>query len=359
MTFPTELDLVFEALAAASIKGTSAYIGAYQEHFRILQPLEKSRRLRVGEIRAIEAGSSLQLIKVGAVLNDLSFLSFPMRGSLNLHWLTGDGIKKLLGIEALTLWYREPIPPAFASALATGQVTVGFGMADDRAAIDALNQSRPLIEARLIIPRPTRVMIYLAETKPDGSRVWGTIEAKSRGGPDEWDITSSPDLNARRENLALDQSPPNPDERRLCEVLLPFVENVSARDLASILQDEADVLAEFRAGIRLLINEATQQGRNQSEIIHDVILPRTAALERRFRHIVNKTRLKLSGATLATATLSLVSLVDTGLGAAVLALGGAAGGGAFVREYVSGSTQLAALKSDLTYLMWKLTRVRT
>ena len=58
-------------------------------------------------------------------------------------------------------------------------------------------------------------------------------------------------------------------------------------------------------------------------------------------------------------TLSLVSLAETGLGAAVLAVGSAAGAGAFLREYANGRIQLLSLKDDPVYLLWRLSKVRS
>jgi hypothetical protein len=354
---PTDLDRAIESLANASDGGVSSYMGVYENNFKILQQLNSNRQRRVGEINPTNMRNSIDLIKVGAILNDLSFLSFPMNGAMNIHWLTGAGVKLLLGLDSFSIWYREPIPPALRDALEKQQISIGFGMADDPDAEATLKLIRPLIEGRSIIPRPTRLVMYLHETRPDGGRNFGTLEARARAGVDNWDIRTSPDVPMLLGNVALEQTPPQPHDHPLCEVLIPFVENIEPTDIASILRDEADVLHEFRAGIRALIDEAILQGRNLPEILQDVVRPKVANLERRFRSIVSMTRLRLSGATVGTATLSLVSLLDTGLGAAIMALGGAAGMGAFTREYASGLEQIGTLKNDPTYLLWRLSKI--
>jgi hypothetical protein len=139
---------------------------------------------------------------------------------------------------------------------------------------------------------------------------------------------------------------------------MPFIEGTSTDDLAMILEDEFDILAEFRSSIRELIIEAKSKNPDVSAILHDVVNPRVAKLQRRFEHITNMSKLKVGGAALATASLALTSILSGGIVAGIGAIAGASGALMVAKEYVSGANELQALKDDPTYLLWKLDGVR-
>jgi hypothetical protein len=261
-------------------------------------------------------------------------------------------MSKMIGSENVTLVLPNDAPPELEEALRSGGASVAFTMTSDEGHVKFIKELRPLVERGVIVPRPNRIIMYVKRILEDGKRHWEIVEA-SPIKPDQWDISNSEDLRPEKK-ATLELSPVSENEKRVCEIVTPYVENISMADLCLILEDEADILREFRSDIRTLLQEAAKGGRDAREIAQDIVGPRVNKLERRFKSIARMTKLRLSGITVGTAALSLVSLIDTGLGAAFTAVAGAAGLGAFTKEYSAGLEQLDTLKSDPTYLLWKL-----
>ena len=87
-----------------------------------------------------------------------------------------------------------------------------------------------------------------------------------------------------------------------------------------------------------------------------MLLPKVSKIERQFHKIVTMNRLNLGGAVLSTLAMSLTAFLATGLTAAI-SVGVGAGGLALVgRELASRQGDLATLKDDASYLLWRLRR---
>lgn len=350
---------VLDALEVASAAGVSTYLDSYEAHYQTLHSLETLGNRRLAEIKDIDAAEGLEIAKVAVLLNDTTFLSFKGR-DLVLHWYTADGIEKLLGKRVFELYYREPIHESLRIAVDKGEVALGFAMSNGNEENAAIKNLGPLIKRQFAIPRPSRLLFYLHETKPDGSRVWGSAESPPGGRFDTWDIRHStkPEDQSMSPIAIKLRSGREEQEEHLCRIILPFLNNVSISDLALILDDERDVLDEFRAGIRLLVTEASRRGADIEGIANDLVRPKIAEIERRFAKIVSTTRLRLSGAIMSMATVSLASYVTSGIGSAIMALGGATGLMYFTKEYASGKGEIADLKGNPAYLLWRIQNLR-
>jgi hypothetical protein len=93
-------------------------------------------------------------------------------------------------------------------------------------------------------------------------------------------------------------------------------------------------------------------------MINDVINPRIHKIARRFRAISNAARLKLGGAAIGVATLSLASYMSSGLLPTLVAtIGGSSGAAYMAKEYAGFLMDREALKDDPIYLLWRLRRI--
>jgi hypothetical protein len=358
---PPESLAALRELAAAAPEGASRLMTVYQEQYRPLHQLEVTPTLRIGHVMTDTAEEGPRAIKVGAILNDVCFVSLATKSKeLAIHWLKPAGIRKLLGTDRIVVRVPQSPPPALKEAMEKGQLSIGFGIPSEAAAQHVFKELGPLIEHCGVIPRPARSIIYLKETLPGGQRRWEFIETPLGEAVETWDL--------REVNVSAPQPLSIPiqtnqtvyqAEQTLFDVTLPFVENVSNDDLAKILQDEMDVLLEFRAALRSVINNASLEGQDTRQIVADLVRPKIANVERRFNHIVNMSRLKMAGAMVSTAALSLVSYMHTGLAQAVVPLLGAGGLAYGAQEYASRSNQLQSLKDEPFYLLWKLGRLKS
>jgi hypothetical protein len=209
-----KLAKAIEALQVASSEGGSAYLTSYQDHYRALHSLETLGNRRIAEIKRARASEGIEAVKVAVLLNDTTFLSLD-GSSMVAHWLTAEGAERLLGTKTFEVICREPIDESLRKALENGQLALGFLMADGDSENAAVKSLGPLIEQGAAIPRPSRVLFYLQETRSDGSRTWGTVESPLGGKFDTWDIrhsTSSADDNGPP--IAIEFQGAKPDQER-------------------------------------------------------------------------------------------------------------------------------------------------
>ena len=349
------------ALATAAPEGASRLMRVYQEQYRLLHQLEVMPELRLGHIETASAEEAMSAIKVGAILNDICFVSLATQSkSLNVHWLAPQGIRNLLGTDRFFVRIPPNPPPALKEAIEKSQVTIGFVMPNDEPSEKVLKDLGPLIEHCGVVPRPARSLIYLKETLPTGQRNWELIETPLGETLETWDLRTADQTQPKPLSIPI-QTNRNilQSERVLFNVTLPFVENVSNVNLAKIMLDEMDILLEFRTSLRAVIENEATKNRSPAQILNDIVRPNIARLERRFRHVVNMGRLKMAGAALSTASLSLVSYMHTGFAEAVVPLLGAGGLVYGAQEYVSRSKELETLKDEPFYLLWKIARRET
>jgi hypothetical protein len=229
---------------------------------------------------------------------------------------------------------------------------LGFIYRSDEPATDLLRTISSLIERGRVIYTPERMLMYRKSGTDDGTVTWDILNVEE-GSSDYWKVADETDT--------IGMSADSTDKRHyteLCELAIPFITGVNFGDLAKILDDEADLLIEFRSELRKIVDDARAGKRTSMEVINDVINPRIHKIARRFRAISNAARLKLGGAAIGVATLSLASYMSSGLLPTLVAtIGGSSGAAYMAKEYAGFLMDREALKDDPIYLLWRLRRI--
>lgn len=229
----------------------------------------------------------------------------------------------------------------------------GASMRSDAQAIGFLNEVQPLIEAGLLVPRPNIMLLALTHTADDeGHRQWQVIDVDPNNPASIW-IAAPP--RPTESSLPLYAESHRTDVwQQIAKITVPYIQHVSLRDLAKILVDEHDLLAEFRRNVRQLINGASESPSEVRDIYNDGVRPATDKVNRRFHDIVADRAIRMAGAVVSSAGLGLLSVC--GIDAVNSALWLGAGGLSMLlaREYAEFVREKRELRSEPFYLLWKI-----
>jgi hypothetical protein len=230
---------------------------------------------------------------------------------------------------------------------------------------DFLRQVEPLAEAGRLMVRPVPMVMGLQKV-PDGmhvkqggeivpvGRMWGVHPVDPNSPAEHW---LALDVKEKQDAIPMKEGEPDQKhETKICSFVMPYIEGVSFAQLSKVLDAEADCLAEFRSSVRKVIGEVREDTSKATDIVNDVVRPATDKIERRFKSISKIHRLKLAGACVSTATISLLALTSTGVGASLASLLGASGLGLIAKERSDFLKDKAELKEMPFYLLWRIKR---
>jgi hypothetical protein len=221
---------------------------------------------------------------------------------------------------------------------------------------DFLNQNLlPLFESERLTLSPNRNLIIAAgdETEPsfyivptERDRINGIWRAPLTGQSQ----TSIPitDFAETEQQLELTQN-----------IILPFISGLDVKDFNQILNDENDLLSNFRKELKSLTLLKPGEIKHSNEIYQDLIRPRLDKITKKFKSISEIHSLKVKGVVLVTAALSLLSVAfgDYITAASTMSSVGMGSAG-FVKFESEYQTEIANLKNDPFYLLWKLKKAR-
>lgn len=340
-------------LVDALASGTKEYVVAYLNHLSEVVEAHSSKTFTKAKLTFPSGDDVIEAVRISSIVHDLSFLNmlFGQSNEIGISWLAEGGIKKFLRTDSITISLPANTSTECVEAVKAGAIGLAFGYRRDQEAHDLLQKVAPLVRAGRLILEPSRMLFYLRERTEDGRRSWQGFDVPTDSPADLWSVEQ---VGADKPTEMRVGPPETRQEQLLAELLVPFIDGVSMHDFASILDDEHDLLAEFRASMKAIIVEAARNESVAQEILQDVIQPKLGKIERRFRTITSMNRLKVGGAILGTATLSLVSYFTAGWSASISALGSASGVVYAAKEFATYRSELAALRDDATYLLWRL-----
>jgi hypothetical protein len=203
-----------------------------------------------------------------------------------------------------------------------------------------------------IMVRPTPFIMCLEKNLFQGRKSWKTISVEPNSPIETWfSLTSETTQNA----IPFDKGDfVSSHQSELCSFTLPYLEGISFKDLYQVLEDEKDYLTEFRKGVREMLEELEKESSFPKDLYNDVARPAVDKIERKFKSISESRSMRIKGAVLAGAVISLAALNTTGV---IAALVGALGGTAFnsiVKEWSEKTTGKADLREMPHYLLWRL-----
>lgn len=212
---------------------------------------------------------------------------------------------------------------------------------------------QPLFESERLTLSPNRNLMIVAGTKEDPN--FYTVPAERDKIKNVWRAPLTGDAQS---SIPITYYADSEEQASLTqEIVLPFISGLNIKDFAKILNDENDLLSSFRKELKSLTQLNNEEKKHSAEIYQDLIRPRVDKITQKFKSVSEIHKLKVSGVVLVTASLSLLSVAfGDYLAAASTMLSVGTGSAGFVKFESEYQTEIANLKSDPLYLLWKLNK---
>jgi hypothetical protein len=353
----TKQSALRKRLTEAARQGPSEYTGEYIRSFDEVLQVPAHREM-VGEVRSGSTDEARLDLKVALLYNDTSLLDLMLGTSEISFRLLQAGFFESIGKSPrLTANFTRPPDQALLDAIDRQDVMVGFAASSGDDVAQLLNDAAPLIETGRLLLRPPRILMYSDGTRNEkGGRNLKVLDTAPNSMMDVWEVEETA---ARRETIIGQQASEglgatvHAEAKALC---VPYIDGVSLDDYVKILEDEDDIIVEFRQATKSLIEEVRSGSQDIEAFQRDVVEPRLAKIERQFRKITDASNARTRTRTLQTAAATLVALAAGGPLAAAVPL--VAGGGVIADEMSKRRERTAELKDDPLYLLWRLRRSR-
>ena len=344
-------------------KAATPQVDFTREYVKLVPPIREAITAFHGVKTDVQYNFSTEAVanlKTALILSDFTSV-YPMGGE-SVTWALQDD-------SAPNSPKTVRVPRDFAEQLYSLNkrpvIRPGYVCRNDAQIKDFLRQVEPLAKAGRLMVRPVPMVMGLQKA-PDGlhvkwqgkgvpvERMWGVLPVDPNSPTEHW---LALDVKEKQDAIPLKEGESDSElETKMCSFVMPFIEGVSFTQLSKILDGEGDCLAEFRSSVRKVISEVREDPSKATDIVNDVVRPATDKIERRFKSISKIHRLKLAGACVSTATLTLLALTSTGVGASLASLLGASGLGLIAKERSDFLKDRAELKEMPFYLLWRLRR---
>jgi len=295
---------------------------------------------------------------LSVLYNDVTLLQFDDDGERILNWISGERTERIFGKDSAKITIPSDEAEAFARAAKRQEVGFAFSIPSTFDANQYISDAAPLIDSGRLIIRPDRLLSYTTgELTPQGGRHWRALNTNDDLEPDVWAVRDERDENSisYNEESFSKYYGANKTIENITKLSLPYIAGINLTDYSRILDDETDLLTEFRAEMKKLSSVEIE---DLDIYRQDVLDPRVAAINRKFRQITRMKTFRAGGAFVATAGLVVGSVMTGGVAGAVSALAGSAGIIMGVKELADHDRQLGELKADPLFILWKLRRAK-
>jgi hypothetical protein len=299
-------------------------------------------------------------LKFSLIFSDITFLNLGLGvgGTLvNAHPL----------VEGITIPPSIAISKKIKTKFEKGQFGVAYagvkkGLPASDELLSTFRTLEPCINSGTIILRPERVVVVPVKEQKHVEHKDGTFtphlitykifQIDPNSPIQNWMLINE---KLRQRSLPIQSGDMVPSyEAQLFKISLPYLDGIEFSTLAKIIDDEQDHLTSLRAALKRSISEVPKNKNLVSEISNDVISPEISKINRRFKTITQTHSLRIAGACVSTAALSLVALTNEGWIAAIATFLGAGGIGLIANEYSEYIKSKAEETDNPYYLFWRL-----
>lgn len=346
-------------LRDAALQGTAQYGSAYLANFDEILTEELPDDFVSGRLISNDPIETPDALKISLLYNDRCEISFIRKNGI-VFSIMGEDMHKRVAPEGIKVTIPKDHPDfnRIARAASEGRMSFGFANASGQKYDQLYSNLHELIFRNRVIIKPDRTLIYHHSVRSDGRNNWSAIPADPSSSMGLW-MPGGESPSYSTESIT-DKAASNSSQKVVASVpgvlSLPFIKNVSLSDYALILDDEDDLLLEFRAAMREYVAIVERGEKSAQEVLDDILYPKVARIERTFKRISQRSRLTKAGAGIATTALTLTAFATHGVAAAIAA---AAGGGstlAFVKEWAGELKEKQGLEDDPVHLLWRMQR---
>jgi len=230
-----------------------------------------------------------------------------------------------------------------------------------------VEDAEPLIRDGRVFYEPSRSILHatVADVNVPVSelQISDGLAAELSPDDDDWSLTVERFNNLKNRSAATREAKRDwPRVGELVDIALPFIANTSLRTMYTLMQEQEDTLASFRAALVSVISAYDDELNSEASdakiqrigasIRRDIIEPQLESLTRSMKRIVQSRAIRIAGAALGTVAVGLTATAVQPLSATVQAVLGAGGLGVIAREYAEYRTEFLALKDNPWYFAW-------
>ena len=303
-----------------------------------------------GQIYSRDTAETSKLLSASLVLNDLSVIHYLGHGKINVTIPWPERYPTMFGVDQVR--FRVSLETLDEQNIDRSNPNLSpcFMYSEGPELTEFMANLSTLIESGKVLFQPSRAI--MGRQKSDGSN------------GDKWAIIGVDDLlplDAWEPVLRGDSSAPTPlvlnhggtEGHTLFEIVLPYVSGIALPDLCRLLEDEADLVASFRASLKDAIRQAKSKELHTFEFVKDVVEPKVGQIGRKFKILERIHGTKIGAATVGTIALAYTAASAGGVGAGLLAVASASGFGVLTNQYTDYLAKREELKNDPFYLLWK------
>jgi hypothetical protein len=234
----------------------------------------------------------------------------------------------------------------------------GFLVRNERDINKSINLLEPLLESQRAILHNIRTVVCLSNKrppipKPDGTenKVWTVYTVSPESPEGHWFVSEN---SSQTESLPISFNPTQLiDKQEIFNLTIPYLQNIPLSELVKILNDNDDVILNFRSGVKELVSQAKSGGKSIEEMRFDIVEPEIEKLRRNFKRIKSMHRIKV-GASVGSITLSLLSYSINEFSQIISSFLGAGGLGYMFKSEEEYQKEIERLKDSKLYLLWKI-----
>ncbi|MBB5645912.1 hypothetical protein [Pedobacter cryoconitis] len=218
-----------------------------------------------------------------------------------------------------------------------------------------MTELHPFMRSGRLMIRPIRsIILYNAPGIKQNAIIY---YANSDTPNNEWKIKE----RNEKDSFVIENGWGNSKSKILYEITLPFINNISSETLNSILDDEIDLLSNFRVTLKDVLNSTLDLGNNDiNSIYNDKLRPEIETINRKFKNIKNIHKLG-TGTTLAAITISLIAIntdMATNFQTIFNTFAGTSTLG-FLASEIKYRTEEDKLKDNPYFLLWRINKANT
>jgi hypothetical protein len=349
---------VLRNLCEAAWRGPAEYQSEYILNFSKISDIITAKAKGIGSIRGQGISEIEDLVKISCLYNELSALRLELSSNeMALGWLDGAAIRGDTDSSDVQITVPANTTQNVLDAMRAGNIGFSFMLPVSEQIEQFLSDAGRLIEAGRLLIEPDRLIFYHEGQKNEnGGTNWHGLPADVVGTNfKQWRTKSELQEEERGLPTLSDQLITDSVQSDLLatELALPVLKGVPLREYALILEDESDILSEFRTEMRSFSILLASGEKSVSDLRDDVLGPRLAKIDRSFRRISRMKTLNSAGAAVATCALVITAVATQGTAAAVAAAAGSAGFIKSLKEWSDGQSKLDELRDEPAYLLWK------
>lgn len=332
-----------------SASGQSIYKEYARQYMRIESSIDEfdglKARAHIYDVVGVDDALRLMLL-----MFDVTTLSLPDdRGFSNLpipRIFTPDGSSIAV---ALPMDWGEHDVPGITQHQITPVLFGSWGDLNDRFIVKIL----PALQSGRIILRPVpRIEIRTFEFGQLINMNW--LDLAPEREIDGWRLSGTSPII--RPTPMLGTNSARRPLREMLDITVPYIAGIPFADYIKILDDESDIISEFRAELKSVAGRIISSGESAEEIREDIIKPRLDAITRKLKSAAGLGRLATS-ADLGLGAVTLASFAFDFNWATLLATGGVTGW-SIVQHSITRKKERQGITSDPMHVLWKLRKFR-